>query len=111
VLVPSNPSQSTHVQTLAETVEAVLTSVRPGEVLTYGELARLAGHPGAARAVGRVMSRSSGLPWWRVVTSQGRLVPGHEGCQAEFLRSEGIEVVKGRCLLRSRQAPRPTPRV
>jgi methylated-DNA-protein-cysteine methyltransferase-like protein len=86
-------------QPLAETVGAVLSSLGPGDVLTYGELARLAGHPGAARAVGRVMAQSSGLPWWRVVTSQGRLVPGHERRQAELLGLEGVEVRNGKCRL------------
>ncbi|MFZ0996288.1 MAG: MGMT family protein [Candidatus Dormiibacterota bacterium] len=80
-------------------MSAVLASLGPGEVLTYGELARLAGHPGAARAVGRVLSRSSGLPWWRVVSSQGRLVPGHERRQAELLGLEGVEVRNGKCRL------------
>ncbi|HUY25272.1 MAG TPA: MGMT family protein [Candidatus Saccharimonadales bacterium] len=106
--MPSSLSQSTQVESLAETVEVVLASLGPGDVLTYGELARLAGHPGAARAVGRVMSQSSGLPWWRVVNSQGRLVPGHERRQAELLRSEGIEVVNGRCPLRDRRGPHRT---
>jgi methylated-DNA-protein-cysteine methyltransferase-like protein len=97
--VPSRPSQLTDSSTLADAVQAVLTSLAPGDVLTYGELARLAGHPGAARAAGRVLSRSSDLPWWRVVTSQGRLAPGHETRQAELLAGEGVEVRNGRCPL------------
>jgi len=32
------------------------------------------------------------LPWWRVVNSLGRLVPGHEAEQAARLRSEGVTV-------------------
>lgn len=104
--MPSSLSQPTGVQTLAETVGAVLASLGPGDVLTYGELARLAGHPGAARAVGRVMSQSSGLPWWRVVTSQGRLVPGHERRQAELLGLEGVEVRNGKCPLGHLQGDR-----
>ncbi|MFZ0169736.1 MAG: MGMT family protein [Candidatus Dormiibacterota bacterium] len=103
--MPPSLSQSTQVQSLAESVAIVLASLGPGDVLTYGELARLAGHPGAARAVGRVMSESSGLPWWRVVNSQGRLVPGHERRQAELLRAEGIGVVNGRCPLRGPRGP------
>ncbi|MGA9775728.1 MAG: MGMT family protein [Candidatus Dormiibacterota bacterium] len=61
---------------------------RPGDILTYGQLAQLAGHPGAARAVGRVLASSSGLPWWRVVSSGGRLVPGLEEEQASRLALE-----------------------
>lgn len=76
---------------------AVLHSLGPGEVVTYGEVAAEAGFPGAARAVGRLLATSDDdLPWWRVVTSTGRLVPGHEATHAERLRAEGVEVVDGR---------------
>jgi alkylated DNA nucleotide flippase Atl1 len=42
------------------------------------------------------MARSDGLPWWRVVTGTGRLVPGHEAEQARRLRAEGVVVRNGR---------------
>jgi methylated-DNA-protein-cysteine methyltransferase related protein len=64
--------------------------------VTYGEVAEEAGSPGAARAVGNVLARREGLPWWRVVTASGRLVPGHEHTQAQLLRSEGVPVRHGR---------------
>jgi methylated-DNA-protein-cysteine methyltransferase-like protein len=74
-------------------VARVLARLRPGEVVTYGEVAAEAGHPGAARAVGRFLSRSDGSqPWWRVVTTTGRLVPGHEAEHARRLRAEGVDV-------------------
>jgi methylated-DNA-protein-cysteine methyltransferase related protein len=80
-----------------QAVVAVLHSLGPGEVVTYGEVAAEAGFPGAARAVGRLLATSDDdLPWWRVVTSTGRLVPGHEATHAERLRAEGVEVVDGR---------------
>jgi methylated-DNA-protein-cysteine methyltransferase related protein len=75
-----------------EHVRGIVSALRPGDVVTYGEVALEAGHPGAARAVGGVMASSDGLPWWRVVTSQGRLVPGHEAEQARRLSREGVEV-------------------
>jgi methylated-DNA-protein-cysteine methyltransferase-like protein len=78
------------------TVRGVISSLRRGEVATYGEIAEEAGYPGAARAVGGVLARSEGLPWWRVVTSTGRLVPGHEIEQSNRLRAEGIAVVARR---------------
>ncbi len=71
-----------------EMVAGVLLETSPGDVLTYGDVARLAGHPGAARAVGRVLASSNGLPWWRVVTASGRLVPGLEAEQASRLERE-----------------------
>jgi methylated-DNA-protein-cysteine methyltransferase-like protein len=79
-----------------ERVEATIRRLRPGEISTYSEIAEEAGFPGAARAVGGVLSRSDGLPWWRVVTVSGRLVPGHEAEQAERLRAEGVMVGGGR---------------
>ncbi len=73
--------------------EAVLDVVRSlprGAVATYGEVASEAGFPGAARAVGNLLRRSAGLPWWRVVAAGGRLVPGDEKEQALRLRAEGV---------------------
>jgi alkylated DNA nucleotide flippase Atl1 len=68
--------------------------------VTYGEIAEQVGHPGAARAVGNVLADSDGLPWWRVVTSTGRLVPGHEAQQARRLRAEGVAIRRNRVVVR-----------
>ena len=74
-------------------VRAVIAATRPGEVVTYGEVAAEAGFPGAARAVGNLLLREpEGLPWWRVVTASGRLVPGHEKEHARRLREEGVVI-------------------
>jgi methylated-DNA-protein-cysteine methyltransferase related protein len=87
-------------------VRRVLERVGPGTVMTYGEVALESGHAGAARAVGTVLSRGApGLPWWRVVTATGRLVPGHERQQARLLRSEGVRVADGRVVMSARSAP------
>ena len=78
---------------LEQAIAAVLDSLQPGDVVTYGEVAVEAGYPGRARAVGTFLSGSGGAyPWWRVVNSAGRLVPGHEAEQARRLLTEGIEV-------------------
>lgn len=78
-------------------MRAVISATQPGDVLTYGEVAEEAGRPGAARAVGNILARSDAeLPWWRVVTSTGRLVPGHEARQGRLLRREGTAVKGGR---------------
>jgi methylated-DNA-protein-cysteine methyltransferase related protein len=77
-------------------VLARLRALRPGEVVTYAEVAEEAGFAGAARAVGNILARSEGLPWWRVVTADGRLVPGHEAVQARKLRAEGVAIRSGR---------------
>lgn len=80
-------------------VLAALASVRPGEVVSYGDLAAQAGYPGAARGVGAVLAGSTPdqrLAWWRVVYADGRLAPGHEPEQARLLASEGVVVRDGR---------------
>ena len=79
-----------------KSITAVLERLQPGEVVTYGEVAAQAGFPGAARAVGSLLHDSTGLPWWRVVTSSGRLVPGSETEQARRLGAEGVLVRNGR---------------
>ena len=72
---------------------AVLRSLRKGDVVTYGEVALEAGYPELSRAVGSLLaSGTHRVPWWRVVNSSGRLVPGHEVEQAQRLRKEGVEV-------------------
>jgi methylated-DNA-protein-cysteine methyltransferase-like protein len=76
----------------------VLQSLRRGDVVSYGEVAEDAGYPGRARAVGNVLAARDGLPWWRVVTASGRLVPGHERRQAALLRAEGRVVRANRVL-------------
>ncbi len=87
-------------------VAAVLDRLSEGDVVTYGEVATEAGYPGAARAVGSLLSRlpDAGLCWWRVVTTTGRLAPNCEQEQAKRLRAEGVEVVDGRVRGLSRYA-------
>ena len=79
-----------------DAVEAAVRALGPGEIATYGEIAEEAGYPGAARGVGRVMAVSEGLPWWRVVAANGRLVPGLEQEHARRLTEEGVALLRGR---------------
>ena len=75
----------------------MVAGTEAGQVLTYGEVAAEAGRPGAARAVGAVLrARGAELPWWRVVTASGRLVPGRESIHAAHLAAEGIACRNGR---------------
>jgi methylated-DNA-protein-cysteine methyltransferase related protein len=94
------------VSPFAVRVRAVVAATRPGDVLSYGEVAAEAGVPGAARAVGRVLAaHGSDVPWWRVVTAQGRLVPGREHDHARRLAAEGVPCRNGRVLRRGDGAP------
>jgi len=84
------------VRSFEHRVLRVLRSLVPGEVVTYGEVAHEAGFPGAARAVGNYLRMTDeDVPWWRVVTSTGRLVPGFEQEHARRLRAEGVAVADG----------------
>ncbi|MXW74849.1 MAG: cysteine methyltransferase [Acidimicrobiaceae bacterium] len=102
----SNVSDRSGLTSFEVDVAAVLDQLREGEVVTYGEVAAEAGHPGAARAVGSLLSRlpDAGFCWWRVVTATGRPAPDCEQEQAERLRAEGVEVVDGRVRGLSRYA-------
>ena len=86
---PEPPAELTDFQ---QAVVEVVADLEPGELLTYGEVAREAGWPGAAQAVANVLRRVPELPWWRVVPANGRLYFTHAPRQAELLRAEGIEV-------------------
>ena len=80
----------------ARRVLNVLRRIPAGRVMTYGDVARLAGRPGAARAVGNIL-RAAGepaLPYHRVVAAGGRLggFGRHPELKAALLRSEGIQL-------------------
>ena len=76
-------------------VAEVLETLEPGELVTYGDVAAEAGHPGAA--VGGVLRRSNGqFPWWRVIIAATGKLAGHEVEQTRRLRAEGAEVRDGR---------------
>jgi len=64
-----------------------------GKVATYGEVARGAGFPGAARqVVWALHNATGGLPWHRVVGAGGRIrLPGEAGLDQRLrLQSEGV---------------------
>jgi len=82
-------------QAFEDAVRAVVSDLRRGEVVSYGEVARRAGYPRAARAVGNVLARGTGLPWWRVVRASGKLVAHGREEQARRLRREGVALRDG----------------
>jgi len=92
-----------------DAVNAVIRDLQRGEVLTYGEVARRAGYPRAARAVGSVLATTMGLPWWRVVRANGELAAHSREEQVRRLRREGVLVRDGRWQPR-RDSKKPTSR-
>ena len=82
---------------LDDEITAVIASLARGEVVSYGDVAHDAGRPGAARAVGALLSNTGvDLPWWRVVRADGRIVTAKASRQAALLRAEGVVVRDGR---------------
>jgi methylated-DNA-[protein]-cysteine S-methyltransferase len=73
-------------------VREVVAAIPKGEVMTYGEVARRAGHPNAARAVGAIMrgNFNPDIPCHRVVgaTSLGGYNRGVE-LKRQRLKEEG----------------------
>lgn len=75
----------------------IVASIPEGYVTTYGDVARLAGSPRAARQVGGVLKRlpeGSTLPWYRVVNRHGAIsLTGPDlQRQPQALLAEGVQV-------------------
>lgn len=83
-------------QNLKNKVEAIVSSIPEGRMMTYGQLAALAGSPGASRVVGGIAHfGDSELPWHRVVNKKGGLASGYPGgrkAHKEHLEAEGVVV-------------------
>ena len=91
-------------------VYAAVRQIPAGKVATYGQIARLIGHPGAARAVGNALHRnpdSVGTPCFKIVNAAGFLSGafafGGIYEQRDRLRADGVEVVNFRVDLKEYQ--------
>lgn len=90
--------QKVEFKSWAQNVCQVILGIPRGHVLTYGEVARLAGPGGSARRVSMAMRyapKGVKLPWHRVINSQGKISfpadsPYHAE-QKEKLESEGVK--------------------
>ncbi|ASS75210.1 DNA methyltransferase [Tumebacillus algifaecis] len=76
----------------------IIQSIPAGKVMTYGQIAKVAGSPRAARQVVRIlhaMSQKHNLPWHRVINSKGQIGLREEaGFQEQklLLQIEGVEI-------------------
>lgn len=84
-------------------VWGVVGGIPKGHVLTYGEVARLAGRPNGARHVSQAMRlapRKLKLPWHRVINAQGKIAIPEESAgyrrQKELLEREGLVFLDGK---------------
>ncbi len=83
---------------LSRRIYEAVRQIPAGSVMSYGQVAALAGNPGAARAVGFALHRNPEpgvIPCHRVVFADGRLASafafGGEGVQRAMLEAEGVE--------------------
>lgn len=80
-----------------ENVINIIKNIPKGKVMTYGQIAALAGSPRGARQVVRIlhsMSSKYQLPWHRVINSKGEIGLKDEEAfytQKTLLEQEGIQ--------------------
>jgi methylated-DNA-protein-cysteine methyltransferase-like protein len=86
-----------------QNVWKVVSEIPSGHVLTYGEVARLAGMPRAARRVSQALRRAPRgikLPWHRVINSQGKISFPEDSSawqkQKDLLEDEGVVFLNGK---------------
>ncbi|HWR13343.1 MAG TPA: MGMT family protein [Terriglobales bacterium] len=74
-------------------IKKVIARIPKGKVATYGQIAKMAGYPGAARQVVWALHGSTGLPWHRVLGAGGKiLLPGQNGMEQRIrLEMEGVQ--------------------
>jgi methylated-DNA-protein-cysteine methyltransferase-like protein len=103
----ASPLPTASQQARREALFMTLAQVPPGKVVSYGQLAELAGLGRAARWVGRSLSQlppGTTLPWHRVIAASGRLsLPAGSASGAEQrarLRGEGVLVIDDRVDIR-----------
>jgi methylated-DNA-protein-cysteine methyltransferase-like protein len=95
-------NETDHVRELYRRIYAVVRKIPRGRVVTYGQVAELAGIPGGARVAGAALKTSKPadrLPWQRVIgkagTLRGRIAihdPIGAAVQRQLLEKEGVEV-------------------
>jgi methylated-DNA-protein-cysteine methyltransferase-like protein len=73
-------------------IERAIRAIPRGKVSTYGGVAKMAGYPGAARMVARVLRRGFGLPWQRVLGAGGQIkLTGDSAIEQRLrLEAEGV---------------------
>ena len=81
----------------SKSVYDLLAKIPLGKVSTYGDIAKALGHPGASRAIGRIVANNPNpivVPCHRVVKSSGEIggFMYGENIKKEILEKEGIEV-------------------
>lgn len=86
-------------------IEQAIRAIPRGKVSTYGGVAKMAGYPGAARMVARVLRRGFGLPWQRVLGAGGAIkLTGDSAIEQRLrLEAEGVRFRGRKVDLRAHQ--------
>ena len=92
--------QAKQQSSFSEAVWQIVTRIPRGRVMSYAEVAKEAGFPGAARAVGTLMKQNfdPARPCHRVIRSDGTLGEYNRGTRRKrsLLTSEGVVIVRNR---------------
>ena len=89
------------VSTFREAVIMAVKTIPEGQVATYGQIAALVGHPGAARQVGMILrglKEHEDVPWQRVINAKGGVSTykvGFGELQRALTRSRGYCLYRG----------------
>jgi len=93
-----------------EIIWQLVASIPKGKVMTYGQIANMAGSPNHARYVGTTLKNlpsDSSLPWHRVVNAKGELSFPIDSSsyikQKRRLEAEGVEFIGSKLSLSSYQ--------
>lgn len=90
-----------------ERVRALVASIPPGRVATYGDIAAAAGLS-TPRTVGWIMrTDAADLPWHRVIGAGGKPATHLADRQLRLLATEGVPIREGRVNLRAARFPFP----
>ncbi len=96
-MVNQSKNERMNMKPFTEKVITIIQNIPEGNVMTYGQIAKLAGSPRGARQVVRILHSMSGkhhLPWHRVVNAKGLIGmkdDEHFQIQKLSLQSEGVE--------------------
>jgi alkylated DNA nucleotide flippase Atl1 len=110
----SSPNQSPDRSSkMRQQIEAAIRRIPKGKVSTYGAVARAAGLQGADRQVAKVLHRSFGLPWQRVLGAGGEIklrgdsaIEQRLRLEAEGVRFRGRRVDMKQCDYKFVRVPR-----
>lgn len=93
----NSTDMETEQASLKEQIWQIIASIPKGCVATYGQIARISGHPGHSRYVGTTLKNlphDTKIPWFRVINAKGELSFTSDteayARQREKLESEGL---------------------